>query len=113
MGADSFLKGHSMVTTFFLSPMSGLLSPAEVQSQLATLSDWILEGKTIQTTLSFKGFTEAIEFVNQLVAPAEAAGHHPDLYISYNKVTISLTTHDAGGLTQQDFDVAKTLSALA
>ncbi|NEQ55235.1 MAG: 4a-hydroxytetrahydrobiopterin dehydratase [Leptolyngbya sp. SIO3F4] len=92
--------------------MSGLLSPAEVQSQLATLTDWILEGNTLQTTLSFKGFIEAVEFVNQVVAPAEAAGHHPDLAISYNKVTISLSTHDLGGLTQQDFDMARTLSTL-
>lgn len=93
--------------------MSGLLSPDEVQSQLTALPDWILEGNIIRTTLSFKGFIEAIEFVNQVVAPAEAAGHHPDLSISYNKVTISLTTHDAGGLTQKDFAMAKTLSALS
>ena len=93
--------------------MSGLLSSAEVQSQLAALPDWILEGKTIQTTFSFKDFVEAVEFVNKVVAPAETAGHHPDLYISYNKVTVSLTTHDAGGLTQQDFAMAKTLSSLS
>ena len=92
--------------------MAGLLSPDEVESQLAELPDWILEGKTIQTTLSFKDFTEAVRFVNQIVVPAEAAGHHPDLYISYNRVTISLTTHDAGGLTQQDFAMAQTLSTL-
>lgn len=88
------------------------LTPNEIQTQLASLPDWILVDKTIQTTLAFKGFIEAIEFVNQVVAPAEAAGHHPDLAISYNKVTISLTTHDAGGLTQQDFDMAETLSTL-
>ena len=92
--------------------LSGLLTPAEIQSQLAALPDWTLEGNAIKTTLSFKDFIEAVEFVNQVVAPAEAAGHHPDLYISYNKVTISLTTHDAGGLTQQDFDMAKTLATL-
>ena len=92
--------------------MSGLLSSAEIQSQLATLPDWVIEGTTIKTTLNFKDFIEAVEYVNQVVAPAEAAGHHPDLHISYNKVTIQLTTHDAGGLTQKDFSMAKTLSAL-
>ncbi|MEA5462775.1 4a-hydroxytetrahydrobiopterin dehydratase [Leptothoe sp. PORK10 BA2] len=92
--------------------MSGLLSAAEIQSKLAALPDWMLEGKTIQTTLSFKNFIEAVEFINRVVQPAEATGHHPDLAISYNKVTISLTTHDAGGLTRKDFDMAQTLSAL-
>ena len=93
--------------------MASLLSPAEIQSELSSLPDWTLEGSAIKSTLSFKNFIEAVEFVNQVVAPAEAAGHHPDLHISYNKVTISLTTHDAGGLTQQDFAMAKTLSALS
>jgi 4a-hydroxytetrahydrobiopterin dehydratase len=55
---------------------------------------------------------EAIAFVNQIVEPAEAAGHHPDLEISYNKVTVSLTTHDAGGLTSKDFDLAQVISKL-
>ncbi len=63
--------------------------------------------------LTFKNFLDAIEFVNKLVAPAEAAGHHPDITISYNRVTISLTTHDAGGLTQKDLTLAKTLAQLA
>lgn len=92
--------------------MSGLLSPTEIQSQLAALPDWMLEGNTIKTTLNFKDFIEAVEFINQVVAPAEAAGHHPDLYISYNKVIIQLTSHDAGGLTQKDFSMAKALSTL-
>lgn len=92
--------------------MSGLLSAAEIQSKLSALPDWVFEGKTIKTTLSFKNFIEAVEFINRVVQPAEAAGHHPDLAISYNKVTISLTTHDAGGLTRKDFDMAQALSAL-
>lgn len=92
--------------------MAGLLSPTEIQAQLSTLPDWVLNGTAIQTTLSFKNFVEAVDFVNRVVEPAEKAGHHPDLSISYNKVTISLTTHDAGGLTQQDFVMAQTLSAL-
>ena len=93
--------------------MCSLLSNTEIQSRLADLPDWILEGTSIKTVLTFRNFIEAIEYINQVVEPAEAAGHHPDLSISYNQVTISLTTHDAGGLTQKDFDLAKTLSQLA
>ena len=92
--------------------MTTPLSPTEIQSQLASLPDWTLEGNSIQTILTFKNFIDAIAFVNKIVEPAEAAGHHPDICISYNKVTIRLTTHDAGGLTHQDIDMAKTLSKL-
>jgi 4a-hydroxytetrahydrobiopterin dehydratase len=89
-----------------------LLSETEIQSQLSTLPGWTLVGKEIQSIRKFPDFVSAINFVNHLVEPAEAAGHHPDLAISYNKVTINLTTHDAGGLTQKDFDLAKTISQL-
>ena len=88
------------------------LTPTEIQTQLASLPDWTLEGDTIQTILTFKNFIDAIAFVNKVVAPAEAAGHHPDLSISYNRVTIRLTTHDAGGLTHKDIAMANTLSKL-
>lgn len=91
---------------------SNLLSATEIQSQLATLPDWTLEGASIQTILTFKNFIEAIAFVNKVVAPAEASGHHPDISISYNRVIISLTTHDSGGVTKQDFMMAHTLSKL-
>ena len=93
--------------------MPTLLSSDEIQARLDTLADWTLEGKSIQMILTFKNFIEAIDYVNKVVEPAEAAGHHPDISISYNRVIISLTTHDTGGLTQQDFAMAKTLSALS
>lgn len=93
--------------------MSQLLTEPEIQNQLKALSGWEQEGKTIQQTFTFKGFVEAINFVNQLVDPAESAGHHPDLEISYNKVKVSMTSHDAGGLTQRDFDMAKKISELS
>jgi len=92
--------------------MSQKLSDAEIQAQIAALPDWNLEGDRLQRTYRFKDFVEAIAFVNKLVEPAEAAGHHPDIAISYNRVTVTLTTHDAGGLTQKDFDLAATLSKL-
>lgn len=92
--------------------MAQLLSEAEIQTQAKQLPNWTVEGQQIQCTREFKDFVEAINFVNKLVEPAEAAGHHPDLAISYNKVTIALTSHDAGGLTANDFEMAKTISQL-
>ncbi|MEO1400532.1 MAG: 4a-hydroxytetrahydrobiopterin dehydratase [Cyanobacteria bacterium J06635_1] len=93
--------------------MAHRLNEAEIRAKLATLPDWHQHGDQIQCTKTFDDFIEAIAFVNKLVDPAEAAGHHPDLSISYNKVTITLTTHDAGGLTDQDFALAETLSKLS
>ncbi len=89
------------------------LTETEINQQIQSLPDWTREGDVISRTFEFKDFVAAIAFVNKLVEPAEAAGHHPDLEISYNRVKVSLTTHDAGGLTQQDFDLAKTISQLA
>lgn len=92
--------------------MTALLSSTDVQAQLGQLNGWKLIGDTITVIKTFNGFPEAIAFVNQIIEPAEAAGHHPDLEISYNKVTIRLTTHDAGGLTQKDFDLAAQINQL-
>ncbi|WP_026097463.1 4a-hydroxytetrahydrobiopterin dehydratase [Baaleninema simplex] len=89
-----------------------LLSDSEIKTKLSELSGWELHGKEIQRTFTFENFVKAIDFVNRLVEPAEQAGHHPDLSVSYNKVTVSLTSHDAGGLTASDFEMAKTLSSL-
>jgi 4a-hydroxytetrahydrobiopterin dehydratase len=92
--------------------MASLLSDRDIQTKLSQLPDWSLSGDTITCTRNFKDFVTAIDFVNQLVGPAEAAGHHPDLQISYNRVVISLSTHDAGGLTEKDFAMATTISGL-
>ncbi|MEO0836782.1 MAG: 4a-hydroxytetrahydrobiopterin dehydratase [Cyanobacteria bacterium J06642_3] len=88
------------------------LTQAQIEQKIQTIPQWQQEQQTITRTFEFKNFVEAIAFVDQLVEPAEAAGHHPDLAISYNKVTVSLTTHDAGGLTQMDFDLAQQISEL-
>ena len=92
--------------------MSELLSEASIKEKLSSLTDWELEAKSLRRTKKLENFVEAIAFVNKLVEPAEAANHHPDISISYNKVTINLTTHDAGGLTQKDFDLAKVISQI-
>ncbi len=88
-----------------------LLSASDIQTRARQLSsEWSVEGKELKSVWKFKGFVEAIAFVNKMVEPAEAAGHHPDLSISYNKVTVCLSTHDSGGLTHLDFDLAEAIS---
>ncbi len=90
----------------------GKLNDAEIVQQLKNLPGWTIESGQLYRTYQFKNFVEAIEFLNRLVEPSETLNHHPDLAISYNKVTIYLSTHDAGGLTQQDFDLAQIISQL-
>lgn len=92
--------------------MSRLLNESEIQQRLTQLEGWTLEGNQIQSVRKFRGFVEAISFVNQLVAPSESANHHPDLSISYNRVTVVLMTHDAGGLTEQDFALAEIINQI-
>ena len=90
-----------------------LLTQTEITELARQLPrNWSVVGKELQCDRKFPDFVTAMNFVNQIVAPAEAAAHHPDMYISYNKVKITLTTHDAGGLTQKDFDLAVIIAAL-
>ncbi|CEJ47197.1 4a-hydroxytetrahydrobiopterin dehydratase [Umezakia ovalisporum] len=93
--------------------MAQLLTDTEIQAQVSRLSGWTVEASKLQTTRKLKDFIGAVEFVNKLVEPAESLGHHPDIEISYNKVTITLTTHDAGGLTQNDFELAEIISQIS
>ncbi|MFB2769245.1 4a-hydroxytetrahydrobiopterin dehydratase [Pelatocladus sp. BLCC-F211] len=93
--------------------MAQLLTEAEAQDLASNLSGWTVERSKLQCQRQFKDFLQAMEFVNKLVEPAESAGHHPDIEISYNKVRITLTTHDAGGLTQKDFELAKEISQIS
>lgn len=82
------------------------LSDAEIAARLEALSGWSRQGDAIVKTYKLSTFPAAIAFVVQVGFLAEAAGHHPDIDIRYNKVTLVLTTHDAGGLTEKDFDLA-------
>jgi 4a-hydroxytetrahydrobiopterin dehydratase len=107
-----------LVTLVVLKTNSGVyanqmvLNETAIADRMNKLTGWKHQDKQIVRTFTFKNFVEAIDFVNRLVEPAEKAGHHPDLAISYNKVTVSLTTHDAGGLTQNDFDLAEAVSKI-
>ena len=90
-----------------------LLNQADVAVRMRNLAGWLTDGQQLSCTYKFENFVEAIAFVNRLVTPAEAAQHHPDVAISYNKVTLQLTTHDAGGLTDLDFLVAESAAQLS
>jgi 4a-hydroxytetrahydrobiopterin dehydratase len=88
------------------SNMAAKLSDAEIEQRLGDLVDWTSDGQQIRKTFQLASFPMAIGFVTQVGFLAEGAGHHPDIDIRWRKVTLVLTTHDAGGLTAKDFDLA-------
>lgn len=93
--------------------MANLLTEIAIQEKLKTTSGWEREGKTIWCEKQFKGFRQALAFVNQVGELAEAMFHHPDILIHACKnVRLTLTTHDAGGLTVMDFELAKRINGL-
>ena len=85
--------------------------PARIILALSNLPQWRREGEIIVRTFEFKDFPGAMKFVNTVADLAEQAKHHPDVDIRWNKVTLALTTHDAGGLTEKDFALAKQCDA--
>jgi 4a-hydroxytetrahydrobiopterin dehydratase len=82
------------------------LSETEIASRLKSLPDWKVEGGELTRTFAFKDFVASLAFVNKVGDLAEKAGHHPDIDIRYNRVRLALVTHDAGGITAKDFDLA-------
>ena len=86
------------------------LSDEEISGALAELDGWERAGEAIRKTFENGDFVGSVRFVD---SPAEAMGHHPDLEISWDKVTVTLTTHSAGGLTANDFELAGRIDALA
>ena len=87
------------------------LTAAETRTALAAVPAWSLSDQAIVRTYAFKDFLAAMKFVNAVAGLAEQAGHHPDIDIRWNRVTLVLTTHDAGGLTEKDFDLARKCDA--
>ncbi|MHC4414510.1 MAG: 4a-hydroxytetrahydrobiopterin dehydratase [Planctomycetota bacterium] len=83
------------------------LSPDQIEEKLAELPQWSLNGELLQRTFRFDDFVGAMAFVRRIADLAEQIQHHPDIMIRYNKVTLTLTTHDVGGLTEQDFSFAR------
>ena len=89
------------------------LSRADAEQKIKSLNGWTLDGDAIKKQFTFKDFLEAIAFVNRLAPEAEKADHHPDILINYKRVTLTYSTHDAGGLTDKDFAGAATADRLA
>jgi len=90
-----------------------VLSSQEVAVHLRELPDWRVESGELIRTYHFEDFRGSLGFVNRVGVAAEAAGHHPDIDIRYNRVTLRLITHDAGGLTVKDFNLADVADKLA
>jgi 4a-hydroxytetrahydrobiopterin dehydratase len=88
------------------------LNDQEIAARLQSLNGWQLQGEEIVRKFQFKDFVESMKFVNKVAEIAEAAQHHPDITINWNKVRLSLTTHDSGGLTKNDFDLATRIDQL-
>jgi 4a-hydroxytetrahydrobiopterin dehydratase len=89
------------------------LSDEDIDERLTGLDGWERDGDAIRRQFEFDDFMGSVDFVNRLTAEAEAMNHHPDLEISWNKVTVSVTTHSEGGLTENDFELAGRISRLA
>lgn len=88
------------------------LSEGEITQRLKGLKGWDRDGQTIVKKCKFPDFPQAIEFVNKVARLAEEAQHHPTIIITYNRVTLALTTHSEGGLTEKDFQVAGRIEGL-
>jgi 4a-hydroxytetrahydrobiopterin dehydratase len=92
--------------------MADLLDAQEIKAWLKKLPQWDHEKKYIERVFEFDDFNEAIEFVNGVAEISEEDDHHPDIDIRYGKVTLRLSTHSEGGLTDMDFEVAEKIDTL-
>jgi 4a-hydroxytetrahydrobiopterin dehydratase len=89
-----------------------LLSTEEIADRLRTLAGWTAEGKEIRKKFVHKDFARAMGFVSAVALLAEKANHHPDIDIRWNQVSLALSTHSDGGLTEKDFALAREIDAL-
>lgn len=89
------------------------LSQEDAIARLRALPNWKIESGELVRSFQFKDFLGALGFVNRVGKLAEDAGHHPDIDIRYNRVRLALVTHDAGGLTEKDFELAAGADRLA
>ena len=93
------------------SPSKQRLTDQEIEELLRKYPEWAIEEGMLVRFWTFNGFLEAIDFVNRVARLAEQAGHHPDIDIRYNRVKLALVSHDAGGITARDAQMAARLSA--
>lgn len=90
-----------------------LLSQSEIDARLAEVPGWKQAGEAIEKGFERGDFVGSVEFVSSLVEPAEGMNHHPDLAISWDTVTVTISTHSEGGLTAADFELAAKIDAIA
>jgi len=90
-----------------------LLEDQEIAARLNQLKGWQRKGDEIVRDFKFEDFVGSVGFVDRVVGPAEEMGHHPDLAISWNTVTVSISTHSEGGLTAADFELAGRIDSIA
>jgi 4a-hydroxytetrahydrobiopterin dehydratase len=88
-------------------PRPGRLPDAEITERLAALPGWSVQAGKLHRELTFADFTQAFAFMSDVAREADALDHHPEWFNVYNRVVIDLTTHDAGGITALDFDLAR------
>ncbi len=93
-------------------PGRRLLTAVEIRAGLIQVHRWKRRGKEIWREWTFDDFPAALAFINRVGELAEAANHHPDIFNSWNRVRLSLTTHDVGGLTERDFELARKIDEL-
>lgn len=93
--------------------MAERLSDITIQRALGTMPGWARKGDVITKTYVRPGFLDGIAFVQRIAMEAEHANHHPDLDIRYTKIVVTLSTHDAGGITQHDLDLAAKIDLAA
>lgn len=92
--------------------MSELVEEEEIEALMKKIPEWDHEKKSIVKVFEFDEFMDSIDFVNGVAEIAEESGHHPDIDIRYTNVTLTLTTHEVGGLTDSDFDLARKIDTL-
>ena len=89
------------------------LSDIDIQRELGRLSGWNRRGDALMKTYQFPTFRAGIDFVTRIARAADAADHHPDIDIRYTKVTCTLSTHDAGGITEADLTLARRIEEIS
>jgi 4a-hydroxytetrahydrobiopterin dehydratase len=90
-----------------------VLSDDEIGSRLEGLEGWERDGDALRKQFKFDDFQGSVDFLNRITPPAEEMNHHPDVAISWNTVTVTLSTHSQGGITASDFELAARIDPLA
>ena len=88
------------------------LTNAEIDEKLAGLSEWTVAGEKLARKFAFRNFAESLAFINKVGAVAERADHHPDVLFGWGYAEIFITTHDAGGITERDFALARQINEI-